>query len=501
MIGSVYSGPIGAAARGVFERTLGGPAFEIPSLFKSGELGAWYDLSDSSTLWQNTAASTPVTSAGQPIARVNDKSGNGNNWIRLSTDAQRPVWNGSDALETDGINNWLYSSMAWSSAWTIVAALRGLDANNSATSLLGRGSFNKLGGLSTTNKLNWFANAAGNQVVLEGAADPTAAPFVFSTRRVSDALQNFGYNAQKFVQTVAPTATQQTWLTIGAQDAFGVGKRAVRCWQFLAINRALTDDELINVERQFAAKAGVSLVPQGGYDVFVVAGQSNAYYGSAFDSGLDAPDPNVYEFEQSGLVKIAQDPLDTFVGRNAGYIGFAVSFAKAYQAANPSRKVLLVHCTIGGTGFTTSSPNTWAAGAGSLRERTINRANAALAFAGNSLKGILWHQGESDEALGSSYATAIDGLINDFRSGITGAASVPFVAGGLGPAWVGSNTNRVAVQAALSNTPSRHAKAGYADSYAPTQLALSDGLHFTAAAQREFGARYYAAYLAALSDA
>jgi hypothetical protein len=49
------------------------------TLFAAGELGAWYDPSDLSTLWQDTAGTTPVTTVGQSIARIDDKSGRGNN--------------------------------------------------------------------------------------------------------------------------------------------------------------------------------------------------------------------------------------------------------------------------------------------------------------------------------------------------------------------------------------------------------------------------------------
>lgn len=51
------------------------------SLFASGEQGAWYDPSDLSTMFQDSAGTTPVTAAGQNVRRINDKSGNGNDII------------------------------------------------------------------------------------------------------------------------------------------------------------------------------------------------------------------------------------------------------------------------------------------------------------------------------------------------------------------------------------------------------------------------------------
>lgn len=51
----------------------GGDAFSATTLFASGEQGGWYDPSDLSTLWQDSAGTTPVTAVGQPVAIMLDK--------------------------------------------------------------------------------------------------------------------------------------------------------------------------------------------------------------------------------------------------------------------------------------------------------------------------------------------------------------------------------------------------------------------------------------------
>lgn len=50
----------------------------------ANDLLAWWDPSDLSTLWQDTAGTTPVTAAGQNVRRIDDKSGNGNHAIVTS---------------------------------------------------------------------------------------------------------------------------------------------------------------------------------------------------------------------------------------------------------------------------------------------------------------------------------------------------------------------------------------------------------------------------------
>ncbi len=54
--------------------TRGGRAFSPASLFTSGVQGTWYDPSDYSTLFQDSAGTTPVTAVEQPVGLMLDKS-------------------------------------------------------------------------------------------------------------------------------------------------------------------------------------------------------------------------------------------------------------------------------------------------------------------------------------------------------------------------------------------------------------------------------------------
>lgn len=59
----------------------GGGTFTPQSLFAAGEHGFWFDPSDFSTMFQDTAGTIPVTAVGQSIGKILDKSGNGNHAI------------------------------------------------------------------------------------------------------------------------------------------------------------------------------------------------------------------------------------------------------------------------------------------------------------------------------------------------------------------------------------------------------------------------------------
>jgi hypothetical protein len=234
-----------------------------------------------------------------------------------------------------------------------------------------------------------------------------------------------------------------------------------------------------------------------GYDVFVLAGQSNMIgrYGP-IDGALDATDSDIQMYGFDGqAVALAQDPLD-HQDETANTVGMGLSFAKAYRAAGllgARRKILLVPTAKGGTGFDAQ----WGSGLPS-DVATITRVNAAMATnSGNQLKGILWHQGETDNGkTESAYAALLDALISRWRAGMTGATSAtPFVCGGL---LVGGSFTGTGVSAALAATPARVANTGYAPS--TSLVSGGDNLHFSAASQRTFGGRYFTAWQSALTS-
>lgn len=82
----------------------------IRQLFITGEQGVWYDPSDFSTLFQDSAGTTPVTAVGQPVGKMLDKSGRGNHATQ-STATSRPILqqdsNGRYYLQPDGVDDWM----------------------------------------------------------------------------------------------------------------------------------------------------------------------------------------------------------------------------------------------------------------------------------------------------------------------------------------------------------------------------------------------------------
>lgn len=83
----------------------GGNPYDDAMLAVPGVISYW-DIADLSTLFQDDAGTTPVTTTGQPLGRINDKLST-NDWKRAVV-AQRPTWNQSGGVtwvENDGIDD------------------------------------------------------------------------------------------------------------------------------------------------------------------------------------------------------------------------------------------------------------------------------------------------------------------------------------------------------------------------------------------------------------
>lgn len=167
----------------------------------------------------------------------------------------------------------------------------------------------------------------------------------------------------------------------------------------------------------------------------------------------------------------------------------AESFAKAYAESHPGVDVGIIPCADGGT-----SLDQWAPG-DLLFDHAI--ACARLAMRTSRLVGILWHQGESDcpNDLCPHYREKLKSLLPALRKALE-LPNLPILLGGLGDFLVNGpkefdlyNYDRINadMQQVVRDT--------HNTAFVPaTGLGSNpDKLHFSAAALKEFGLRYYAA--------
>ncbi|GBF27561.1 hypothetical protein MnTg02_02615 [bacterium MnTg02] len=251
--------------------------------------------------------------------------------------------------------------------------------------------------------------------------------------------------------------------------------------------------------------------PQGtapGFDVFLIAGQSNNLAGTGLDTEIDVSHPDVFQWGReapnNNVIILADEPLDHVV-LEAGKIGYALAMIRDYYIPNAHlaavRDVLLIPTALSASGF---ADNRWNAG-DDLYEDAVLRVNTAIdGNPGSVLKGILWHQGEDDVG-SATYLDALDAMIAAMRSDIVAAsATTPFILGGMVPFWVDAATDRRVQQGRIHGTLKRLTYTGFADPELPTVIEkavpATDSTHYDAPTQRELAERYYNAWLAAQSN-
>ncbi|MCC5983383.1 MAG: hypothetical protein JJU42_03355 [Rhodobacteraceae bacterium] len=150
-------------------------------LFLTGEQGAWFDPSDLSTLFQDSAGTLPATADGDPVGRMLDKSGNGRHLFQ-DISAARPVLRisgGLTWLEFDGVDDrMVFAEMPNTGTTTAILGLWRTSGSATA-SVLGTGGSGYLRNSNGTLVKN---DGGNNPQVDTPGPFPITAPSAFAVR-------------------------------------------------------------------------------------------------------------------------------------------------------------------------------------------------------------------------------------------------------------------------------------------------------------------------------
>jgi hypothetical protein len=267
-----------------------------------------------------------------------------------------------------------------------------------------------------------------------------------------------------------------------------------------------------------------------GTDVFLVVGSENAVgFGAGMNSLIDIPHPQIYQWGRStfdadvtyptslnnrairGLDPLQHksndpsgnnttDPGSNQIdfGQQSNRIGCVMEMSRRLIAGmGPNRRILLVPCAVGGSGFTVTEPGAgsgtecgnWLYPTGSLVEDAITRCNLAMADlitpeAINRFQGIIWISGENDTSMSQGdYSDAVVDLIAGLRADITNASESPVLIGQLPRVYDGSS-----VTLAINEFPGLIPNCAVIWATGNTPIPESDG-YFDNTTQRELGRR------------
>ena len=232
-----------------------------------------------------------------------------------------------------------------------------------------------------------------------------------------------------------------------------------------------------------AAGAERKLPPKPRFHVYLLMGQSNMAGRGRMTDEDRQPVDRVWMMDKLDRWVPAAHPLHFDKPTIAG-VGLGLPFAGRMCQQDPNVQIGLIPCAFGGTPL-----SRWTKG-GDLYENAVRRAK--LAIRDGTLKGTLWHQGESDSRLpenANTYAVRLAKMINDLRADLE-SADLPFVAGRLGEFYLRAKGGSLAgtVDAALRDLPDQVKQTGCASAEGLDDK--GDKVHFSADALRELGKRY-----------
>lgn len=173
------------------------------------------------------------------------------------------------------------------------------------------------------------------------------------------------------------------------------------------------------------------------YDLYLLIGQSNMAGRGLIEAQDTVVHHRVFTMNKNNEWVQAKDPIH-FDKKVAG-VGLGRTFGIEMAKANPGVTIGLIPCAVGG-----SPIDVWKPGGYHKQTKTYPwddmERRLKIALKNGALKGILWHQGESDSKPEKCYGYKIKlaDLIKRVRK-LGGSSSIPFVAGEFGRFKIKSN--------------------------------------------------------------
>ncbi|MFY0651716.1 MAG: sialate O-acetylesterase [Cyclobacteriaceae bacterium] len=235
-----------------------------------------------------------------------------------------------------------------------------------------------------------------------------------------------------------------------------------------------------------------SLSAQQNLDLYLLIGQSNMAGRGTLEAQDTIPLQDVYMLTKELNWVPAKDPIH--FDKDIAGVGLGKSFAEDISKMSKNQ-IGLIPCAVGGSGIDTWKP-------GGYHESTnthpwddmVPRLKHALQY--GQIKGVLWHQGESDSKVGlaDQYKAKLLDLIQRVRA-LIDKPELPFVLGQMLPEYLDLHgqerkDNPIYPETVWEATQ-EVAKADPKVTIAKSEgLKGKDGVHFNSAGYRKLGKRY-----------
>jgi len=214
-------------------------------------------------------------------------------------------------------------------------------------------------------------------------------------------------------------------------------------------------------------------------DIYLVIGQSNMAGRADIQQQDKDTLENVFLFRGDSIKtwEKAANPMNKYSTIRKDLkmqkLGPSYTFAREMAKISVNRIGLIVNAK-GGSNIKEWKPGT------RFYNEAVKRTKAAMKY--GTLKGVIWHQGESNTSAVDAYRGQITELIKSLRADL-GNSNLPFVAGQLSE----DKPKRHEFNVMILQLPSMVSNAGVVTTEGTTTM---KGTHFTSASQRLLGERY-----------
>lgn len=232
---------------------------------------------------------------------------------------------------------------------------------------------------------------------------------------------------------------------------------------------------------------------QQGLDLFLLIGQSNMAGRGKLD-GQRLQLDSIYMLDNKGQWVPATEPLH--YDKSVAGAGLGATFSLSVR--RPGQKIGLVPCAVGGTSIALwkSGAKDSVTGAAPYDDAL---ARVKIALSSGRLKGILWHQGESDSNAGKykTYEQDFENLLSSLAADLSiNLDSIPIITGELGQFFVVRNP-LVKNEGIHINSVLHRLAQKATNRYCVSAIGLDhigDSTHFNTESLRMLGRRYAEAY-------
>ena len=227
-------------------------------------------------------------------------------------------------------------------------------------------------------------------------------------------------------------------------------------------------------------------------DLYLLIGQSNMAGRGTTDAASQPNSQKIWAINRQNEWKMAADPLHADKPAVVG-VGPGLTFAQEVFKKHPDRPIGLIPCAVGGSGIDDWQPGVKHEQTGIFAyDEMLARVKEAQKR--GTIKGIIWHQGESDSSpeKKDAYAAKLADFFKRLRRD-TDTENVPLVVGTLGDFYVSKNPDAAAVNQIIADYAKANKRVYLASASGLTHK--GDDTHFDASSARELGRRYAEAFL------